>query len=238
MRIVFRKKLAPVVRIRKSRTPVHRVHNIVSQVFYLFSGDIFAHKETKQVFAVGKLAQIETPCASSHEPQHSQNFLFDVIRGFGGRGVGRLEGGWLRREQLGPRLRLRVDLECGGDSGDRAKCSHELETEKWFSHDVNSFCKNRCFFPGNGARQKKCRHCDVFFWRFIFSPYLCTLETRNIGVEVWVKVAFGRRNIAEIAQLVEHDLAKVGVASSSLVFRSENQAVTKFRGCFFCVKLG
>ena len=28
-------------------------------------------------------------------------------------------------------------------------------------------------------------------------------------------------NIAEIAQLVEHDLAKVGVASSSLVFRSK-----------------
>ena len=27
-------------------------------------------------------------------------------------------------------------------------------------------------------------------------------------------------NVAEIAQLVEHDLAKVGVASSSLVFRS------------------
>ena len=28
------------------------------------------------------------------------------------------------------------------------------------------------------------------------------------------------KKIAEIAQLVEHDLAKVGVASSSLVFRS------------------
>ena len=28
------------------------------------------------------------------------------------------------------------------------------------------------------------------------------------------------KNYAEIAQLVEHDLAKVGVASSSLVFRS------------------
>ena len=28
------------------------------------------------------------------------------------------------------------------------------------------------------------------------------------------------KNFAEIAQLVEHDLAKVGVASSSLVFRS------------------
>ena len=31
---------------------------------------------------------------------------------------------------------------------------------------------------------------------------------------------FGNPKIAEIAQLVEHDLAKVGVASSSLVFRS------------------
>ena len=30
-----------------------------------------------------------------------------------------------------------------------------------------------------------------------------------------------RRADAEIAQLVEHDLAKVGVASSSLVFRSK-----------------
>ena len=29
--------------------------------------------------------------------------------------------------------------------------------------------------------------------------------------------------IAEIAQLVEHNLAKVGVASSSLVFRSHNE---------------
>ena len=29
------------------------------------------------------------------------------------------------------------------------------------------------------------------------------------------------KDAAEIAQLVEHDLAKVGVASSSLVFRSK-----------------
>ena len=36
------------------------------------------------------------------------------------------------------------------------------------------------------------------------------------------KVVFLPRNSqAEIAQLVEHDLAKVGVASSSLVFRSK-----------------
>ena len=32
---------------------------------------------------------------------------------------------------------------------------------------------------------------------------------------------------AEIAQLVEHDLAKVGVASSSLVFRSRKNALRK-----------
>ena len=37
---------------------------------------------------------------------------------------------------------------------------------------------------------------------------------------------------AEIAQLVEHDLAKVGVASSSLVFRSKRLAA--MRGVFVC----
>ena len=38
--------------------------------------------------------------------------------------------------------------------------------------------------------------------------------------------------IAEIAQLVEHDLAKVGVASSSLVFRSDKAAR---EGGFICI---
>ena len=37
--------------------------------------------------------------------------------------------------------------------------------------------------------------------------------------------------IAEIAQLVEHDLAKVGVASSSLVFRSKGQFSTDLFLC-------
>ena len=37
---------------------------------------------------------------------------------------------------------------------------------------------------------------------------------------------------AEIAQLVEHDLAKVGVASSSLVFRSKQKQQPE--GCCFC----
>ena len=37
--------------------------------------------------------------------------------------------------------------------------------------------------------------------------------------------------IAEIAQLVEHDLAKVGVASSSLVFRSKGQFPADLFSC-------
>ncbi len=42
---------------------------------------------------------------------------------------------------------------------------------------------------------------------------------------VWVQVPPGvlKKKDAEIAQLVEHDLAKVGVASSSLVFRSKKR---------------
>ena len=38
---------------------------------------------------------------------------------------------------------------------------------------------------------------------------------------------------AEVAHLVEHDLAKVGVAGSSPVFRSDDPLLTK-RGFFFC----
>ena len=44
--------------------------------------------------------------------------------------------------------------------------------------------------------------------------YICT---RN--QEIWLQ---GSKINAEIAQLVEHNLAKVGVASSSLVFRSKS----------------
>ena len=45
--------------------------------------------------------------------------------------------------------------------------------------------------------------------------YLCT---RN-----QVILMASSKNTAEIAQLVEHNLAKVGVASSSLVFRSTHE---------------
>ena len=52
------------------------------------------------------------------------------------------------------------------------------------------------------------------------------------------KMMNGCRNDAEIAQLVEHNLAKVRVASSSLVFRSEEKTapvVFSFFMCFSCV---
>ena len=38
-------------------------------------------------------------------------------------------------------------------------------------------------------------------------------------------IPFGK--YAEVAQLVEHNLAKVGVASSSLVFRSKTKEVSR-----------
>ena len=47
------------------------------------------------------------------------------------------------------------------------------------------------------------------------SYYLCTRKTDKGGAV--------QKHNAEIAQLVEHNLAKVGVASSSLVFRSRKQ---------------
>ena len=46
----------------------------------------------------------------------------------------------------------------------------------------------------------------------------------------WFESIFSHYNYAEVAQLVEHNLAKVGVASSSLVFRSKG---SRFCGPFF-----
>ena len=56
----------------------------------------------------------------------------------------------------------------------------------------------------------------------------------KVGEEIQKAIHFGK-NIAKVAQLVEHDLAKVGVAGSSPVFRSENtsEQMIMFRGIFF-----
>jgi hypothetical protein len=53
-----------------------------------------------------------------------------------------------------------------------------------------------------------------------------------VGVQVPLRVPN-----AGIAQLVEHDLAKVGVASSSLVSRSKNLG-TNVPGFFYAVNFG
>ena len=50
---------------------------------------------------------------------------------------------------------------------------------------------------------------------------LCKASAENLFyAEPPPNLAQNLKNFAEIAQLVEHNLAKVGVASSSLVFRS------------------
>ena len=49
----------------------------------------------------------------------------------------------------------------------------------------------------------------------VISPCLCEFAMLNCG-----RLGSSKDINAEIAQLVEHNLAKVGVASSSLVFRS------------------
>ena len=50
------------------------------------------------------------------------------------------------------------------------------------------------------------------------------LKSREHCVRAGSSPARGTENNAEVAQLVEHDLAKVGVASSSLVFRSAKKS--------------
>ena len=58
-------------------------------------------------------------------------------------------------------------------------------------------------------------------------------KARFDSAESRQKAAIFGTKIAEIAQLVEHDLAKVGVASSSLVFRSISQRENTRSFCYF-----
>ena len=50
---------------------------------------------------------------------------------------------------------------------------------------------------------------------------LKNIKTHKNFVEIKIYVLLPSLNQAKVAQLVEHDLAKVGVASSNLVFRSK-----------------
>ena len=79
-------------------------------------------------------------------------------------------------------------------------------------------------------RQKEIHFQDIFFLKCFVSSRKSATFALAIGkasqisrinkacLEAWCRSESG--NNAEIAQLVEHNLAKVGVASSSLVFRS------------------
>ena len=65
---------------------------------------------------------------------------------------------------------------------------------------------------------------------------LCKASAENLFyAEPPPNLAQNLKNFAEIAQLVEHDLAKVGVASSSLVFRSRERLSDL--AVFFCIYL-
>ena len=76
------------------------------------------------------------------------------------------------------------------------------------------------------------------FRRIKKNSYLCTRKTDKGDAVL--------KHNAEIAQLVEHNLAKVGVASSSLVFRSKSKSFKdkikqnplkhRFRGFFICCR--
>ena len=64
---------------------------------------------------------------------------------------------------------------------------------------------------------------------------------RHVGLKIqWPLWLWGFKSpsgyIARIAQLVEHDLAKVGVASSSLVSRLKKPRYEKYRGFFIALK--
>ena len=59
------------------------------------------------------------------------------------------------------------------------------------------------------------------------------MQVSDAGKGGWKPLLQTEKHIAEIAQLVEHNLAKVGVASSSLVFRSRNQQLTEMKLLIF-----
>ena len=62
----------------------------------------------------------------------------------------------------------------------------------------------------------KAKKIKLFFDSDIYISIFATPKEHNICV-----------NFAKVAQLVEHDLAKVGVASSNLVFRSKMPSYQK-----------
>ena len=80
-------------------------------------------------------------------------------------------------------------------------------------------CVCHFFMQKTGKSKEKCIFFYFFakkFGQFKKKQYFCTRFRKQSTFDLYFRV----KKVAEIAQLVEHDLAKVGVASSSLVFRS------------------
>ena len=84
------------------------------------------------------------------------------------------------------------------------------------------------FFQKNVVGIKKCSNFAPQFQIETCSCSVADFSEQRAQCQTCLSIAESRRkaakfgtNFAEIAQLVEHDLAKVGVASSSLVFRSK-----------------
>ncbi len=65
----------------------------------------------------------------------------------------------------------------------------------------------------------------MHFFSLFSLKYLVISKKSSNFAPAFEKEASGLTQIAAIAQLVEHDLAKVGVASSSLVCRSESRTL-------------
>ena len=83
------------------------------------------------------------------------------------------------------------------------------------------------FFGIYHTKMKKKAHFLHFFSQNIWSVQKKAVPLHSLSVESDVLTHF-----AAIAQLVEHNLAKVGVASSSLVCRSIEMSRTQFLLCF------
>ena len=79
------------------------------------------------------------------------------------------------------------------------------------------------------ARGKRLLTCGLVMYLFYEVLSILNKKVLYLFADLWKMSTFASANAktAEIAQLVEHNLAKVGVASSSLVFRSHTRCAKR-----------
>ena len=86
-------------------------------------------------------------------------------------------------------------------------------------------CKVSKKYPNTQKKHEKMHFFAKIFGQLKKKQYLCSRFRKNGDIYQGEK--------AEIAQLVEHDLAKVGVAGSSPVFRSKGKSNVQNSGSAF-----